>query len=112
MANSESSTGPESADRPKPANIPVIAGRDLAPVYTNFALVSGTPHELILDFGLNAPAQGGQQQVVQINDRVVMNYQAGKRLWAALGAALQHFEKTFGPIEPDAGKRPPSGSQS
>jgi hypothetical protein len=112
MTNPETSTGPESADRPKTANIPVVAGRDLAPVYTNFALVSGTPHELILDFALNAPAQGGQQQVVQINDRVVMNYQAGKRLWVALGAALQHFEKTFGPIEPDAAKRQPSGSPS
>src|SRR5262249_9893125 len=60
----------------------------LEPIYTNFARVTGTPEELILDFGLSTALMGSLAAPVHISERLVMNYYTAKRLWAALGTAL------------------------
>lgn len=78
---------------------------DLEPLYANFVRVSGLPEEMILDFGLNPQAAGGQPVPVKVSQRLVMNYFTAKRLWMALGAFLQRHEQAFGEIQIDVNKR-------
>jgi hypothetical protein len=77
----------------------------LAPIYTNFARVTGSPEELILDFGLSSDPTGNPNSPVRISERLVMNYFTAKRLWMALGATLQRQETVFGMLETDVSKR-------
>ena len=83
----------------------VIEPTDLEPLYANFARVSGLPEEMILDFGLNPQAAGGQPVPVKVSQRLVVNYYTAKRLWMALGAFLQRHEQAFGEIQIDVNKR-------
>ena len=83
----------------------VVEPNGLEPLYANFARVSGLPEEMILDFGLNPQAAGGQPLPVKISQRLVVNYYTAKRLWLALGAFLQRHEQAFGEIQIDVNKR-------
>ena len=83
----------------------VVEPTDLEPLYANFARVSGLPEEMILDFGLNPQAAGGQPVAVKVSQRLVVNYFTAKRLWLALGAFLQRHEQAFGEIQIDVNKR-------
>lgn len=83
----------------------VIEPEGLEPLYANFARVSGLPEEMVLDFGLNPQAAGGQAAPVKISQRLVVNYYTAKRLWLALGAFLQRHEQAFGEIQIDVNKR-------
>lgn len=98
------------------ANAPATDGRnpqlptivepdDLAPLYANFYRVSSTPEEVVLDFGLNPQPFGAPQQPVKVSQRLVVNFYTAKRLWAALGIALQRHEQRFGELEVDVNKR-------
>lgn len=73
--------------------------------YANFCRVTGTPEELILDFGLNAQPFGEQNEPVPINQRVVMNFYTAKRMLAALQVTIQRHEAAFGLLETDIQKR-------
>ncbi len=86
----------------------------LQPIYTNFARVTGSPEELILDFGLNPELMGTTSTPVKISQRLVMNYYTAKRLWAALGTSLKRQEAAFGVLETNVTKRllPQSQPQS
>src|SRR5436190_18268601 len=75
---------------------PTIEPETLEPIYTNFARVTGSPEELILDFGLNTQPIGNVQNPVKISERLVMNYYTAKRLWHTLAVSLQRHEETFG----------------
>ncbi|MGE5194247.1 MAG: DUF3467 domain-containing protein [Deltaproteobacteria bacterium] len=77
----------------------------LEPIYTNFVRVTGSPEELILDFGLNTDATGAAHIPIKISERLVMNYYTAKRLWMALGASLKRQESIFGVLETDVAKR-------
>ncbi len=82
-----------------------IEPEGLQPVYANFARVTGSPEELVLDFGLNPQPFGANQAPVKVSQRLVTNYYTAKRLWAALGMALQRHEQAFGVLETDVNKR-------
>src|SRR5262245_66397640 len=69
--------------------------------YANFCRVTGTPEELILDFGLNAQPFGEQNEPVGINQRVVMNFYTAKRMLAALHVTIQRHDKAFGQLDND-----------
>lgn len=84
---------------------PTIEPDDLEPIYTNFARVTGSPEELILDFGLNTQPIGNVSNPVKISERLVMNYYTAKRLLHTLAISLQRHEDTFGVLETDIGKR-------
>lgn len=84
---------------------PTIEPQDLEPIYTNFARVTGSPEELILDFGLNSQPIGNTNTPVKISERLVMNYYTAKRLWHTLGISLQRHEQAFGVLETDIAKR-------
>ena len=72
--------------------------------YANFCRVTGTPEELILDFGLNPQPLGGAS-TVEIKQRLVVNYYTAKRLLQALGMSIQRHETAFGTLETDVQKR-------
>jgi hypothetical protein len=73
--------------------------------YSNFARVTATPEEVILDFALNPnPFVQGRHEV-KISQRLIMNFYTAKRLCRALVATLQRIEASFGPIELDVQRR-------
>jgi hypothetical protein len=73
--------------------------------YCNFCRVTGTPEELIIDFGLNTQPMGVPTEPIEITERIVMNYFTAKRMMAALQMSLQRHEAAFGVLETDVQKR-------
>lgn len=73
--------------------------------YANFCRVTGTPEELIIDFGLNAQPFGMPTEPVNITQRLVTNYYTAKRLLHALHLSVQRHEQAFGVLETDVQKR-------
>ncbi len=74
-------------------------------VYANFCRVTGTPEEIILDYGLNPQPFGRPAQPIPISQRIVMNFYSAKRMLRALQVTVQRHEATFGTIETDVRKR-------
>lgn len=93
------------ANRAAEVAVQTVEVDGLAAVYANFARVSGTPEELVLDFGLNTQPTAAYTIPIKITERLVLNHYTAKRLWLALGAALQRHEQIFGPLEIDVNKR-------
>lgn len=73
--------------------------------YANFCRVTGTPEELIVDFGLNSQPFGVPTEPVQITQRIVTNYYTAKRMLHALHLSVQRHEQAFGKLETDVQKR-------
>ncbi len=73
--------------------------------YANFVRVTGTPEELIVDFGLNKQVAGDDTNPVHLTQRLVLNFFTAKRLGAALHMAVQRHEAAFGRLETDVQKR-------
>ena len=73
--------------------------------YANFCRVTGSPEELIIDFGMNAQPMGSNDKPVEIEQRIVLNFYTAKRLLHALHVSVQRHEEVFGRIETDIQKR-------
>ncbi len=73
--------------------------------YANFCRVTGTPEELIIDFGLNPQPFGIPPDPVVVTQRIVTNYYTAKRMLHALQLTVQRHEATFGVLETDVQKR-------
>jgi hypothetical protein len=73
--------------------------------YTNWYRVTGTPEELILDFGLNPQMGQMPTEAIKLTHRVIMNFWTAKRLLSALTFAVQRHESFFGVLEVDVQKR-------
>ncbi len=73
--------------------------------YANFTRVTGSPEELVFDFGLNPQPVGVPKEPIVINQRIVMNYYTAKRLAAALQLSIDRHEQLFGTLETDVEKR-------
>ncbi len=80
-------------------------------LYANFCRVTGTPEELILDFGLNAQPFGVPTEPVEVKQRIVTNYFTAKRMLQALHMSVQRHEQAFGVLETDVQKRVVSGGR-
>lgn len=74
-------------------------------VYANFCRVTGSPEELIVDFGLNPQPVGMPKNPIQVTQRVIVNYYTAKRLLHALSLSVQRHESVFGVLETDIQKR-------
>lgn len=74
-------------------------------VYANFCRVTGTPEELIIDFGLNPQPVGVPTEPVAVTQRVITNFYTAKRLLQVLQMTLQRHEGTFGAVETDVQRR-------
>lgn len=77
----------------------------LIAMYANFCRVTGTPEELIIDFGLNPQPFGVPNEPVVVNQRIVTNFYTAKRMLHALQLTLQRHEQAFGVLETDVQKR-------
>src|ERR1700756_5181200 len=77
----------------------------MSAAYANFCRVTGTPEELVLDFGLNTQMTPVPTEPVKLTHRLVMNYFTAKRLLGALHMAVQQHENTYGVLETDIQKR-------
>ncbi|MCL2348042.1 MAG: DUF3467 domain-containing protein [Planctomycetaceae bacterium] len=73
--------------------------------YANFCRVTGTPEELIIDFGLNPQPLGIPTTPIPVTQRVITNFFTAKRMLHALNMTIQRHEATFGVLEIDVQKR-------
>ncbi|MBX3413775.1 MAG: DUF3467 domain-containing protein [Pirellulales bacterium] len=73
--------------------------------YANFCRVTGTPEELIIDFGLNPQPFGVPTEPVVVSQRIITNFFTAKRMLHALQLTLQRHEAAFGVLETDVQKR-------
>ena len=90
-----------------PAQRPQIEVTDVKCVasYANFCRVTGTPEELIVDFGLNKNVNPEPGETIEIAQRIIVNFFTAKRLLVALHMAVQRHEAAFGTLETDVQKR-------
>ncbi|MBN2024565.1 MAG: DUF3467 domain-containing protein [Pirellulales bacterium] len=105
-------TGPEptAASAPAPQGPPQrqqveIDDTHAIASYANFCRVTGTPEELIIDFGLNPQPFGIPTQPIPITQRLITNFYTAKRMLHALTLTVQRHEATFGVLETDVQKR-------
>jgi hypothetical protein len=112
------SAGGDGASAPKPEGTPQrgqqvqVTDKDVLCLYANFCRVTGTPEELILDFGLNAQPFGVPTEPVEVKQRIVTNYFTAKRMLQALLMSVQRHEQAFGVLETDVQKRVVGGARS
>ena len=78
---------------------------DAIALYANFCRVTGSPEELIIDFGLNPQPVGIPRDPISIKQRIILNYFTAKRLLHALSMSVQRHEQVFGVLETDINKR-------
>lgn len=76
-----------------------------AACYANFCRVTGSPEELIIDFGLNPQPIGVPKDPINVNQRIIVNFFTAKRLLAALQMSVARHEAVFGVLETDINKR-------
>lgn len=74
-------------------------------LYANFCRVTGTPEELIIDFGLNPQPFGVPTEPIPVTQRIITNFFTAKRMLHALSLTIQRHEATFGVLETDVQKR-------
>lgn len=75
------------------------------PSYANFCRVTGTPEEVIVDFGLNAEPFGEPTQPIQVRWRMITVFETAKLLARDLESAVAQHEARHGVIETDVRKR-------
>jgi hypothetical protein len=89
---------------PQQAEI-VLNEKDAHVAYSNFARVTSTAEEVIIDFCLNPNPFATGRQEINVSQRLIMNFYTAKRLYSAMLMTLQRHEQTFGPIELDIRRR-------
>ena len=102
----------KAAETPAAAERPALKFDDSKVIasYANFCRVTGTPEELIVDFGLNNQPMGVPTDPIPIAQRVILNFFTAKRLLGALSMSIQRHEAAFGVLETDVQKRVQPGA--
>ncbi len=77
----------------------------LTAMYANFCRVTGTPEELIIDFGLNPQPNQNSPESIAVDQRIVTNYFTAKRILHALTLTLERHETAFGVLETNVQQR-------
>lgn len=70
--------------------------------YANTIRTSSTQDEVVLDFGMNLPVQGQNNEpalLFSVGSRVIMNWSAAKRLAISLGQVIRQYEERNGEIQ-------------
>ena len=92
--------------QPQPQQIQIeVDDSHVVAAYANFCRVTGSPEELIVDFGLNPQPMGVPKGPIGVTQRIIINYFTAKRLLAALSMSVQRHEAVFGVLETDVQKR-------
>lgn len=103
-ADVSAAAAPQAPQRQQSFQIEVNDTQALA-CYANFCRVTGSPEELIVDFGLNPQPIGIPKDPIEVKQRIIMNYYTAKRLLGALNMSIQRHESVFGVLETDINKR-------
>jgi len=82
-----------------------VNDEDAMATYANFCRVTGSPEELIVDFGLNPQPIGIPKDPIKVKQRIIVNFYTAKRLLAALQMSVARHESVFGVLETDINKR-------
>ena len=90
--------------QPQPVQIQIDDSKIVA-TYANFCRVTGTPEEMIIDFGLNPQPFGVPTTPIPVTQRIVTNFYTAKRMAHALQMTIQRHEATFGVLETDVQRR-------
>jgi hypothetical protein len=98
----EQAQAPAQAQQPRQL---VVDASKATALYSNFCRVTGTPEELIIDFGLNSQPMGVPTAPIEVTQRIIVNYFTAKRMLAALQMSLARHEAAFGVLETDVQKR-------
>jgi hypothetical protein len=93
------------AQQPPPRAQLQIDDTKVVACYANFCRVTGTPEELIIDFGLNPQPVGIPTQPIPVTQRIITNFYTAKRMLHALQLTVQRHEATFGVLEIDIQRR-------
>jgi len=95
------------AQEPQQRQVPQLQVNDANAIacYANFCRVTGSPEELIIDFGLNPQPVGMPKDPIEVKQRIIVNFFTAKRLLAALQLSVQRHEAVFGVLETDIQKR-------
>ena len=103
----EQEAGQEPQGRPQASQQVTVQVKDedAIALYANFCRVTGSPEELIVDFGLNPQPVGIPKDPIHVKQRILMNFFTAKRLLAALQMSVQRHEQVFGVLETDIQKR-------
>lgn len=105
----ETAPAAEEAQQPAPQQQQRVAlqidDKDAIANYANFCRVTGTPEELIIDFGLNPQPIGVPTSPIPVTQRIITNFYTAKRMLHALTMTVQRHEATFGVLEIDVQKR-------
>ncbi len=80
--------------------------------YANFCRVTGTPEEVIFDFGLNTQPGRAPSQPIAVKQRMILSYYTAKRMLIALSMTIQRHEQAFGVLETDVNKRVQAARQN
>ena len=104
MGLNESVSEPQTPQQPQQTQVEVDDSKT-ASCYANFCRVTGTPEELLIDFGLNSQTFGVPTQPIVVTQRIVTNLYTAKRLLHVLQLTVQRHEATFGALETDVQKR-------
>lgn len=81
---------------PKPKQVNVELPSDLNATYSNFAIISHSPSEIIVDFAQILPGPGAPKARVQA--RILLTPYNAKMLHQALSQNLANYERRFGSI--------------
>ena len=105
--NPTAGEGQAAQAQPAQAQAPqfTVDATGLLSTYTNWYRVTGTPEELVIDFGLNPQMGQAPTEPIKLDTRLVMNFYTAKRLLNALQFAVQRHESFFGVVEVDVQKR-------
>lgn len=82
-----------------------VDDKNVIALYANFCRVTGSPEELIIDFGLNPQPVGIPRDPIEVKQRIIVNYYTAKRLLSALHMSVRRHEEVFGVLETDIQKR-------
>ncbi len=70
--------------------------------YANTIRTSSTQDEVVLDFGMNLPMQGPNNEptlLFSVGSRIIMNWAGAKRLAISLGQVIRQYEERNGEIQ-------------
>ena len=87
------------AEKPKKAKaaarVRVQLPKDLQPIYSNFAMITNSPSEIVIDFAQVMP----QIPEARVQARVIMTPRNAKLLLRAIHEHLGRFETQYGEID-------------
>jgi hypothetical protein len=101
---SQPGSGPDASQQPQAPRVELDESEMVAN-YANFCRVTGTPEELIIDFGVNPRPMDPSAEPIVVTQRIVTNLYTAKRLMNVLQLTIQRHEAAFGAVETDVQRR-------